>query len=190
MTSGEMYFKRAVRISESNTDADWQLIARVKLGLGDYYTFRSDPGPARKAYSSVWDLLSSDEERIALRGRLLEGVFVLNQEPIPQFVGGATREDVMIADDGLRQGRIVVAYDINTRGRVTSLRIVEESPIEFEQMRRFLVREFRSRIFRPRFENSSPVKTVDQMFTHEFYYQQEDLDRMRAEAGVANGDDT
>jgi len=189
MASGEMYFKRAVRLSEGSEEPDWRLIARTKLGLGDYYTFRSDPGRARKTYAAVWELLSSDDERMALRSSELEQVNVLNEDPIPQYVGAATREDVAIADDGLRQGRIVVSFDINTRGRVSSLRIVEENPTEFQQMRRFLVREFRSRVFRPRFDNASPVRTEGQMFTHTFFYQQEDLDRMRAEAGGESGDE-
>jgi len=178
--SGEMYFKRAVRIAENHPDSSWQTLAGSKLALGDYYNFRGDQGRARKVYRNIWEMLSHGEVRIAARRVALENITLLNEDPIPSYVGNATRNDLLMSDAGLREGRVVVSYDINTRGRITSLKIVEAEPTDFEEMRRFVIREIRSRVFRPRFVDAQPTESPDQIFSHTFYYQQEELDARRA----------
>ncbi|MDJ0908687.1 MAG: tetratricopeptide repeat protein [Woeseiaceae bacterium] len=179
--SGEMYFKRAVRIAEDNPDSTWELMARTKLSLGDYYTYRSDLGRARKAYRDVWALLSADEERLDLRREELEGVNILLEDPLPRYIGGATVNDTAIGE-GLREGRILVSYNVSSRGRVTGLQVIEATPVEFVDMQRLVTREVRDRIFRPRFEDGEPVESPGQSFSHEYFYLQEALDELRAEA--------
>ena len=51
-------------------------------------------------------------------------------------------------------------------------------------MRRVVQREMRTRIFRPRFENAEPVESTNEIFTHRFYYRQEDLEELREEAAA------
>lgn len=179
--SGEIYFKRAVRIAEENPDSTWELMAATRLSLGDYYTYRSDLGRARKIYREVWELLSADEERLDVRREQLETVKLLLEDRLPRYVGGATVNDTAIGE-GLREGRVLVSYDITTRGRVTGLQIVEATPAEFVDMQRLVSREVRDRIFRPRFEDAEPVDTPDQSFSHRYFYLQEALDELRAEA--------
>lgn len=180
VASGEMYFKRAVRIAENHQDSNWQTLAATKLALGDYYNFRGDQGRARKTYRDAWEIFSADEERIAARRAALESITALNEDPIPRYVDGATRDDSLLPDSGIREGRIIVSYDINARGRVSSLKVVEAEPVAFEEMRRFVIREMRTRIYRPRFVEAQPAVTPNQVFTHTFFYQQEELDKRRA----------
>lgn len=182
IASGEMYFKRAVRISENHPESDWQAIAATKLALADYYNFKGDQGRARKTYRDIWNLLSEDEERFAARLASLETTTLLNEDPIPRYVGSATRSDRDMPDSEIREGQIIMSYDISTRGRVTSLKVVEYEPKDFEEMRRFVVRELRTRIYRPRFIDAQPVATPNQVFTHTFYYTQEELESRRAAA--------
>ncbi len=179
--SGELYFKRAVRISEENPDSNWELVVATKLALADYYTFRSDLGRARSTYREVWELLSADDDRLDVRRDELESVKLLIQDPLPRYIGGATANDTEIGD-GLREGRIIVAYDVSARGRVSGLRIVEATPAEFEEIQRLVSREVRARIFRPRFEDAAPVDTPNQSFTHSYFYRQAALDEVRAQA--------
>ncbi len=182
--SGELYFKRAVRIAEESPESSWDIVTTTKLGLADYYTFRADLGRARKSYREVWELLSvdpTDEERLDRRREELEEVTLLVQDRIPRYIGGASANDTAIGD-GLREGRIMVTYDVTARGRVSGLQIVEATPTEFEDMQRLVSREIRGRIYRPRFEDALPVATPDQSFTHSFYFLQEALDELRAEA--------
>ena len=179
--SGEIYFKRAVRIAEESPESSWELMAATKLGLADYYTYRSDLGRARKTYRDVWQLLSLDEERLDRRREELESINLLLEDPLPRYIGGASVNDTAIGQ-GLREGRVMVSYNITARGRVTGLQIVEATPTEFEDMQRLVSREVRGRIYRPRFENAEPVETPNQSFTHSFFYLQEALDELRAEA--------
>lgn len=179
--SGELYFKRAVRIAEENPDASWEVLAAAKLSLGDYYTYRSDIGRARKAYREVWELLSLEDGRLDVRRAQLERANLLLEDPLPRYIGGATVNDTAIGE-GLREGRILVSYDISARGRVTGLQIIEATPAEFVDLQRLVSREIRDRIFRPRFENAEPVASPGQSFSHEYFYLQEALDELRAEA--------
>lgn len=184
--SGELYFKRAVRIATENPDADWVMLADTKLALADYYNLRSDASRARRTYRDAWNIMSEADDRLAMRNQTLEGVIVLNEEPLPRYTGGATREDRSNSNEDLREGRISFTYNINSRGRVTDLQIVEIMPEDFSDMTRSVQRELRTRVFRPRFEDAEPVDTTDRVFTHTYYYLQEELDRMREEEAGTN----
>ena len=179
--SGEMYFKRAVRIASDNPDADWIILAKAKLALGDYYNFRSNINRARSNYRDAWHLMSEEEDRLEIRKSALEVLTPLNEDPIPRFAGDATSVDRRTDENNLREGRIVVSYDVDARGRVKSLKFVEANPVEFDDMRRYIQREMRTRIFRPRFEDAEPVTSPNQMLSHTFYYRKDELDEMRAE---------
>lgn len=187
ISSGEMYFKRAVRIAEDHPESDWETFAMAKLALGDYYNFRSDQGRARKTYRDTWALLSEEESRFDVRRQQLESIVALNEDPIPAYVGSATESDREDADNELHSGRVTMSYDINSRGRVSHLKLVEASPKEFEDIRRIIQRELRTRIYRPRFRDAQPIATENQVFTHTFYYRQADLDKLRLDE---NTDDT
>lgn len=180
MASGEMYFKRAVRIADEQGSVDWRTLSETKLALGDYYNYRGDQGRSRKTYREVWEMLSGDEELIAARRDYLETPIPLNAEPLPLYTGGATQNDRILSEPNLREGRYIIAYDINSRGRVANLKIVEAEPADFADMRTYIIRELRSRIYRPRFDDARPIATPNQSLAHTFYYRQDELDKLRA----------
>lgn len=182
VTSGELYFKRAVRIAEDNADATWKTLADAKLALGDHYNFRAEQGRARRVYAEVWDLLSEDEARLEMRQNELEQLIALNESAIPRYVGSATRRDRAASNSEIREGRFVVSYDVSSRGRVGNLRIVEQEPAAFDGMRRTVVRELRTRVFRPRHVNGKPVDTPNQVYRHSYFYLQDELDEAREAA--------
>lgn len=183
VASGEIYFKRALKIAEEHPDADWRDVAEAMIALGDYYNFRSDLGRSRKTYRDAWEYLSSGSERLELRSNKLEQVVTLHEQPVPRYAGDATAQDRANDDPNLREGRIVVSFDINTRGRVSDLRVVEAQPAEFEDMRDFVIREMRKRVYRPRLADGQAIDTPNQVMAHTFYYLQDDLDERRT--GVA-----
>jgi len=187
LATGEIYFKRAVRIAEESPDSNWQILADAMLSLADYYNFRSDQGRARRAYRDVWDLLSDDPERIAYRDEELGRLHVLNEEPIPQYVGDATRSARRQGDPDIREGNVIVAYDVSSRGRLSGLRIVDLSPPQFEDMESQVVREMRKRIYRPRFVDGEAADSTNEVLTHRFFYDQSELDE-RIAAATADGD--
>ena len=185
--SGEMYFKRAARIAEENPESNWQTLAKAKLALADYYNFRSEMGRARKTYRETWELLSVEEDRLETRKQTLEVVTVLNGDPIPRFAGNASSDDRQTDGSDLREGRIMVSFGVNERGRVTGLTLVEADPVEFESMRRSVQREVRQRVYRPRFEDAKPVESPNQALTHTFFYRQEELEKLREGENASPG---
>ena len=181
VSTGEIYLKRAVRIAEENPDSDWKLLSRAKLAIGDYYIFRSEQSRARKAYLAAWNILSAEPDRLAARHAELEQITPLTSDPIPRFVGKATRADRQMQNSSLREGRIIASYGVSSRGRVIELNIVETTPADYDKLRRLVHRRIRSQVFRPRYEDGLAVDTHNLPFSHTFYYLQEELDELREE---------
>ncbi len=177
--NGEIYFKRAVRIAEANQDDNWAVVADTKLALGDYFTQQQSGSSARRVYRDVWTLLSADEARLEHRTRTLEQPNALRAGIPLGFAGAATSADVIASDVDLREGTIAFRYTITARGRIANLELVEHEPPEFEDVLRDVQREVRTRLYRPRFVDGQPVDTGNQLFTHRFYYRQDDLDALR-----------
>ena len=157
LTTGEIYFKRAVRIAEENPESTWEQVAATSLSLGDFYMYQGSEQRARKVYREVWDLLSGDEDRLDFRRETLQKLVTLREREIPRYIKGASAEDDSRADEAVLQGRIAVTYVISDRGRATNIKILEASPAMFKDMLRNVQRELRSRIYRPQFDDSGPI---------------------------------
>ncbi len=175
--SGEAYFRRAVRIAERDDDFPWLEMATTELALADYYSYLDGHNRARKIYLQVWDYLSTDEDRLAVRRDLLERPVPLREEPLPSYAGGSSET----SPGGRLQGTIRVDYMITARGDVKNTHS-EASPAEFTDMQRIVHREIRGRIFRPPMVDGVPVEAPNQVFIHEFFYQQADLDELKQAA--------
>jgi tetratricopeptide (TPR) repeat protein len=183
MSTGEIYFKRAVKIATDSPDSDWRILADSTLALADYYMFDGNVQRARQVYISIWDMLSEedDQEKLTVRQQALETVHLLKGSPLPGYVGDSDPNATPPAtEDPVRQGRIVISYIVSTRGRATRLKLVEAEPSEFTDMQTDVEREVRRRLFRPRFENAEPADSKEQLFEHTFYYRQSDLDALRS----------
>ena len=173
-STGETYFKRAIRIAEGSDDFPWLEMATTHLALADYYAFHESHNRARKIYLEVWNTLSADEDRIEMRRDLMEQPISLRDEPLPLYAGGSSETSA----DGMLRGVIHVDYTISTRGRVRNIRTTAD-PIEFTDMQRMVHREIRRRFFRPIMVEGEPVESGNQVFEHEFFYRQSDLDELK-----------
>lgn len=175
VATGEIYFKRALRIAEATPDIDWREFARVKLALADHYIYNQSQNRAKTLYTEVWAFLSEDEERLEMRREVLEQPVVLVQDSIPEyaFKGG----DVATAKDGLLTGTIRVDYTVSSRGRVRNIR-TEANPPEFTDMQRMVHREIRRRVFRPQMSDGTTRESENRVFEHKFFYRQSDLDEL------------
>ncbi|MDX1500064.1 MAG: tetratricopeptide repeat protein [Woeseiaceae bacterium] len=190
ITTGEIYFKRAVRIAEDNPDADWRTLADTNLALGDYYMFQGNEQRARNIYRDVWEILSGDEERLAYRQERLESVNVLRQRNVPEFVGDAEAvEDLARSGESLLRGEIRLSYKVSSRGRATDVTLIEARPEEFTEMLTDVQRELRTRIFRPMLADGEPTTSGEQLLTHRFYYRPSDLEALRGGTGAESEDD-
>lgn len=179
VATGEIYYKRAARIAERSDAVDWPEYAEVQLALGDYYIYMDAHNRARKIYAAVWELLSTDEERLSARRDWLEQPFVLFEDPLPARAGGAQGA----AGGEFLNGTIRVDYNVSKRGRVRNLR-TEASPPEFTEMQRIVHREIRNRIFRPKLVDGQPADSNDLVFEHNFLYRPSDLEELRRQQNV------
>ncbi len=177
VATGEIYFKRAVRIAERSDTVDWLEHIEAKLALADYYIYVEAHNRARKVYADVWELLSTDEERLLVRRDMLEQPVVLIENDLPDRAGGAPAP----ADGAYQTGTIRVDYSVSRRGRVRDIR-TEANPPEFVDMQRIVHREIRNRVFRPVIVDATPVDSEDLVFEHSFLYRQSDLEKLRQQA--------
>jgi tetratricopeptide (TPR) repeat protein len=183
LSSGEVYFRRAVNIALESPDQDWQVIAQASLALADYYMYENNLQRARQVYLAAWEHLSKDDSRLDVRREQLQSIVPIIQQRLPQYVNS---EDNAEDDNTLRQGRIAVTYNISVRGRVVNLKVVEAEPPEFANMQRYVQREMRRRVFRPLLDEGLPVESAEQTLVHNFFYRQADLDALQAEAEMAS----
>ncbi len=185
--TGEIYFKRALRIAESNPKSDWVTTANSKLSLADYYMMQGNLTRARRLYVEIWESLAEDDSKLLFRDEVFARAVPLNDRPIPEFASEAGPNPPGTPSEEFLQGSVTVSFSITDRGRVANLEPVEVQPAEFTDMEKLVHREMRARLYRPRFEDAKPVKRTDKVFTHLFYYKQSDLeDRREAAAGDAD----
>lgn len=175
VSTGEIYFKRALRIAEATPNIDWQEMAGVKLALADHYLYSQSLNRARSLYKEVWEFLSEDDERLQMRKEVLEQPVVLVHDEIPEyaFSGG----DATTAKQDLLTGTIRVDYTVSVRGRVRNIR-TEAIPPEFTDMQRMVHREIRRRVFRPQMIDAEARDSDNLVFEHKFFYRQSDLDKL------------
>jgi tetratricopeptide (TPR) repeat protein len=177
VATGEMYFKRASRIAERSKDFYWRDLAKTKVALADYYTFTEAQNRSRKIYRQVWESLSEGDDRLAFRNELFADPVAIRTESLPVYAGGIASSGSSRND--LIAGRIIVSYDVSSRGRVRELQ-TEAIPPEFTDMQRTVHREIRRRIFRPRIADGEAVESIGLIHEHAFSYVQSDLDALRA----------
>jgi len=178
--SGEIYFRRAVRIAADHPEPVWQIVAQATLALGDFYIYNNNPQRGKQTYQGAWALLSEHEEGLKVRRQQLEKVTALKQNKLPMYVGSSSGSADEEGDDPLLQGSITISYGVSSRGRAANIVLTEARPPEFESMISSVAREVRRRIYRPRLVDGEVVDTPGLTLVHKFYYRQSDLDAAKA----------
>lgn len=175
-STGEMYFKRAVRIAESTDSEDWRDLVTTQLALADYYVYSNSHSRAKRMYRSIWKFLSTDEQRVAFRTEKFGNPVATREAHLPMFVGKSAGDGTKRSD--LKTGKITVEYAVTTRGQVRNL-TTTASPAEFTDIQRMVHREVRQRVYRPRIVDGEPVEAVGQIFEHSFSYTEADLEELK-----------
>ena len=175
ISSGDNYLRRAVRISTENPDATWEIHTQTLLTLGDYYTLSNRGTKARRVYQETWNQMTGDDEHEQLRASLLETPHVLQNIHPPKYYNSQEPGDGGEPPENFEVGRIVVAYNISSRGGARNIRIIAADPAGLEDMEYAVKREMRMLVHRPRMVNGDSTDTPDQTYTHEFFYRPADL---------------
>jgi tetratricopeptide (TPR) repeat protein len=172
--SGQAYLKRAERIAEDSDELSWLEKATVKLALADYYAVAEEYNRARRHYKEVWDWLSTDEDRAAMRDELMGDPRPIWEEPLPvrSNAAGASRRP-----NDLATGVITINYTVTPRGRVRVTGSIVDPP-EFTDMERMVHREIRRRVYRPAMVDGVPVESGNQVFRHEFQYRRSEVEEL------------
>jgi tetratricopeptide (TPR) repeat protein len=177
VSSGEIYFKRAVRIAEKAEDFDWNDLAITQIALADYLVNAGSNRRASKIYLQVWEDLSTDDVRLGVRDEMFRDPVAIRTDRLPQFAGSV--QSVGSTSDALLTGEVIVDYIISDRGELRELQSLVK-PTEFSDMQKMVHRELRRRVYRPRLVDGVPVQAENVRFVHTFSYLQSDLDMLRA----------
>jgi tetratricopeptide (TPR) repeat protein len=175
ITTGELYLKRAIHLTEEHSDSTWEIRENALLSLADFYLLSKKTIKARRLYQNVWDLLSEDASRFINRYNHLEVLVLLQDINPPIYYGANKNKDALEYDDQFERGKVVTKFMVNTRGRVKNLEVIEMYPLGLTNIRQVVLKEMKRLIYRPRLENRRLVNTENMTYTHEFFYRQSDL---------------
>ena len=180
--SGETYLKRARRIAERSDDFPWLELATTKLALADFYVYTEAHSRAKNLYEEVWEELSTDNERLAMRAELMGQPRPIWTETLPPSTPGAAGPNRR--DGEIQTGVVTVTFDVTTRGRA---RVYESQvdPPEFTDMENVVEREIRRRVYRPMIVDGDTRESDQQVFTHEFQFSRSEWEEMREQAQEA-----
>jgi len=120
-------------------------------------------------------LLSEDESRMLNRYNHLEAPVLLQNIYPPKYHGIDEDSEQLKDDEKFEQGKVVMKFMVNTRGRARNFEIIEVHPAGLQEMEQAVLKEMRRLIYRPRLEDREVVDTQNMTYTHEFYYRQSDL---------------
>ena len=77
--------------------------------------------------------------------------------------------------EGYKKATAVFEYTVSIRGLARNITLIEISPPGFEDMQKTIAREITNFVYRPRLENGNPVVTEKLLYSHDFYYLEDDL---------------
>jgi hypothetical protein len=179
VNTGEIFFKRALRITEASPESQWKIRATTKLALGDYYMYIGHEKRGRKVYVDAWQDLSIGAAALDFREKNMERLVLLDDRPLPKYISSDSDRSSRKKSEELLTASLTVSFKVNNSGRVSAVEVIDASPPDFTQMLRAVHRNLRTRVYRPRYKNAKPVATPSQSLVHEYFYRQSDLDALR-----------
>lgn len=175
VATGEIYLKRAMRIAERNSDAEWTHLTDTKIALADFYVLTGKTARAARLYREAWEIFSADEARVAQRAATLESLAVIQNVAPPRVFGAANSTIPARRPEGFESGAYLFEYTVSTRGTPTNIELIEAEPAGLDEMERDVVRELRRIMHRPRIVDGDTVSTDRVRFAHSFYYRPGDV---------------
>jgi tetratricopeptide (TPR) repeat protein len=190
--SGESYLRRALKIAENNPEADWKVIEKTMLSLGDYYILAGRSSRAERTYADAWNFLTQDDDPEKLRHRRdnLEKVALLQKVFPPRYYNSERQDTGQPPPENFASGTMSFSYTVSPSGRVEDVVHIETQPRDIEEFSASVGRLLRRQMYRPRIVDGQPVATHEVIYTHEFFYRPSDLPEPEesAEANEAASD--
>ena len=184
--SAEKYLKRAHAIATKNPDADWKIKRRTTLALADYFMLIGMYAQGHRYYRDAWQLMSVDELR-SQRAADLEVVVPISRPRPDPYANFEYNPDVEKIDpNDYESGLIVAEFTVNVRGRAEGVRIVQQTPPDFERMEWRIRRALKDFVYRPRFSDGAPARTDKYQYRLEYFYLPSEYEASLAKSGKLN----
>jgi tetratricopeptide (TPR) repeat protein len=157
--------KKALKIVEKQPEIDRVKQADLLVRLGDLYGSTARYDTASAYYERGWQALSLDDTYTEQRAALFDEpvrITGLDWGSLRYASGDSTNWKL------LRDGYVLVRYDVNAKGRVDDVVIIESEPpgLMDERVETALERSY----FRPRFADGVAVAADDLLYRHDFRY--------------------
>jgi len=177
--------KRALQILERQEERNYLRSADLLVKLGDLYNRYGKRNSAASNYERAWQELSTNEDFEQQRDDYFRE---------PQRIGGlgfrSLRFGPGVVEDSdlLRDGFVLLSYDVDDTGRVQDAQVIESDPPELMDSK--AKRALQRSLFRPRMRDGLTVATDGLVYRHEFRYlpeQQLDDERDRGDLDYPGG---
>jgi len=164
--------KKALKIIEAQPEVDRAKQADLLVRLGDLYGSSGRYDTAIAYYERGWQALSLDGGLESLREELFN-------EPVRitglgwrnlRYAPGDVSDWELLSD-----GYVLVRYDVNAKGQVEDVVVIESEPADI--MDRRVAETLRRSYFRPRFADGVAVLSEDLLYRHDFLYRPKDQGR-------------
>lgn len=167
------YLRRAIIITDKHEDATNVQKADARLAMGDFLTIKTaDRVAALRKYREAWDFLSADDTDLAERAARFDHPELLSDGP---GIGTLAYQDLVLnaSSDRDKNGIVIVDYDVNKKGKVENVRVVESIPHGYRDS--VVINHLRDAAFRPRFVDRDPVPAPDRRYEIRFSFVEADL---------------
>jgi|GEM_PF-506403 len=144
-------FMEAIEALEANPETTVEQLARGILNLGDANLLAQDYPRARSQYRRAWELLSADNENLALRQRLLD-------QPVRALQGllETLPFDLPLPGEEI-QG--TVSFDVSEIGEIENINVGGESAALTQENLGAMAIKLDQSVYRPRINEGRPVRS-------------------------------
>ncbi len=165
LSSAAGALKKGLEIIDAQPEPDTVRRGQLLVKLGDIYMSNAKVNTAGSYYSDAWRTLSQSDPGLDERDRYFDSPTRISGIPLSRlrYARGAKRGAA-----GLKDGYLVVSFDVDSGGRARNIKIIEADPPGLLENR--ITRLIAGYWFRPRHTDGQPVLATSQLLTHEFKY--------------------
>ena len=163
--------KQSYRLNAEAAEPDPLLAADINVQIGDFYNLFGSPKDASKHYKMAWNTLSGIEGQDSLLEEYFGRPVFLEGPVLPDVYPAKTSMARMYMENPqmFGEGYLMAEYDVDDRGRVENVRIIESDPPSLmdRRMRSSLARQR----YRPKIVNGEMASAEGERLTHNFNYE-------------------
>ncbi len=175
----ERRLRRIIGILRRNEAATPLQLADAHISMGDFEYLRGDYIAGAASYRLAWDVfednpdLAVDRDKRFAKPVALNGLQVIQEQELAEKRRARLQRGPRTPEEELIDGHVTVEYDVNPRGEVRNLRIVESTPPGLNDNK--VLRTLRDFIFRPKIVDRKAVRATGIRYTSTFKYRPDEV---------------